>query len=100
MDAAVTPKQLNTIQKIISDNADGAIEAHDLRTRNAGKATFIDLHLVVPGSMSVDAAHAICDRIENALIDKVHGAVVTIRVEPDGEAKHRGIPLLSLSGDR
>ena len=39
-----------------------AIEAHDIRTRQAGKMTFIDFHLVVPGTMSVDAAHAICVR--------------------------------------
>jgi hypothetical protein len=30
MDAAVTPQQRNAIQKVISENADGAIEAHDL----------------------------------------------------------------------
>jgi cation diffusion facilitator family transporter len=95
MDAAVTPQQRNTIQKVISENAEGAIEAHDLRTRGAGRAIFIDLHLVVPGAMSVDASHAICDRIENALREAVHGAVVTIHVEPEGKAKHRGIPVLS-----
>ena len=97
MDAAVTPQPRSTIQKAISENAEGAIEAHDLRTRGAGRTIFIDLHLVVPGAMSVDASHAICDRIENALREAVHGAVVTIHVEPDGKAKHRGIPVLSPS---
>jgi divalent metal cation (Fe/Co/Zn/Cd) transporter len=97
MDAAVTLQQRNAIQKVISENAEGAIEAHDLRTRGAGRAIFIDLHLVVPGAMSVDASHAICDRIENALRETVHGAVVTIHVEPEGKAKHRGIPVLSPS---
>jgi cation diffusion facilitator family transporter len=95
MDAAVTPQQRTTIQRVISENAEGAIEAHDLRTRAAGRAIFVDLHLVVPGSMSVDASHAICDRIENALREAVQDAVVTIHVEPEGKAKHRGIPVLS-----
>ncbi|CUT13495.1 Cobaltzinccadmium resistance protein [Bradyrhizobium sp.] len=97
MDAAVTPQQRATIQRVISENADGAIEAHDLRTRAAGSAIFIELHLVVPGAMSVEASHAICDRIENALGQAVHGAVVTIHVEPEGKAKHRGIPVLAPS---
>ncbi|PSC02896.1 cation-efflux pump [Alsobacter soli] len=95
MDAAVTPQERATIMAAISANAQGAIEAHDLRTRHAGKATFVDLHLVVPGSMTVDASHAICDRIEAALKEAVHGAVVTIHVEPEGKAKHHGIPVLT-----
>ena len=32
--------------------------------------TFIDFHLVVPGTMSVDAAHAICDHLEAKLREK------------------------------
>ena len=31
----------------------GAIEAHDVKTRQAGRVTFIEFHLVVPGSMTV-----------------------------------------------
>ena len=64
MDVAVDPKELAPIREIISVNAEGAIEAHDIRTRQAGRMTFIDFHLVVPGAMSVDAAHEICDLIE------------------------------------
>src|SRR5699024_6702787 len=67
MDVAVEPRTLGQIREIISASAEGAIEAHDIRTRQAGKMTFIDFHLVVPGSMSVDAAHAICDAIEARL---------------------------------
>ncbi len=36
---AVEPKQLNRIRDIISSSAEGAIEAHDIRTRQAGSAT-------------------------------------------------------------
>jgi len=50
MDVAVPTVTLNRIREIISVQADGAIEAHDIRTRQAGKATFIDFHLVVPGA--------------------------------------------------
>ena len=67
MDVAVDPKTLRQIREIIAANAEGAIEAHDIRTRQAGKMTFIEFHLVVPGSMSVEAAHAICDHIEAKL---------------------------------
>jgi cation diffusion facilitator family transporter len=91
MDVAIDPKQLNRLRDIISTNAEGAIEAHDIRTREAGRMTFIEFHLVVPGSMSVEAAHEICDRIEAKLREAVDEATITIHVEPEEKAKHSGI---------
>lgn len=91
MDVAVEPKLLGQIREIISANAEGAIEAHDIRTRQAGAMTFIDFHLVVPGAMSVEAAHAICDGIEAKLREAVERAQITIHVEPENKAKHSGI---------
>ncbi|MDR3471459.1 MAG: cation diffusion facilitator family transporter [Devosia sp.] len=91
MDVAVDPKKLTKIKELISASADGAIEAHDIRTRQAGKATFIEFHLVVPGSMSVETAHQICDRIEAKLRDSLDDVMVTIHVEPEEKAKHSGI---------
>jgi cation diffusion facilitator family transporter len=94
MDEAVPDELLARIRRAVSANAEGALEAHDLRTRHAGRLTFIDFHLVVPGSMSVDESHAICDRIEAALREEVEGAVIHIHVEPEGKAKHRGVLVL------
>ena len=74
---------------MISRHAEGAIEAHDVRTRHAGRVTFIDFHLVVPAQMTVADAHDICDRIEAALKEAVEGAHVTIHVEPEQKAKRR-----------
>lgn len=91
MDVSVDPRELARIREIISINAEGAIEAHDIRTRQAGRITFIDFHLVVPGTMTVDAAHTICDAIEAKLRDEVEDAQITIHVEPEDKAKHSGI---------
>ena len=67
-----------------------ALQAHDMRTRTAGPTTFIQFHLVVPGTMSVDEAHGICDRVEDAIEASIKGAQVTIHVEPEYKAKHKG----------
>ena len=91
MDEAVDNDTLADIRTTISDNATGAIEAHDLRTRHAGARTFIDFHLVVDGQTTVDAAHDICDRIEQALKAQVPGSMITIHVEPEHKAKHSGV---------
>lgn len=94
MDEAVTSEVARHIRQVISDNAHGAIEAHDVKTRTAGRVTFIEFHLVVPGSMTVAASHLICDRIEEALTKDVHGAQVLIHVEPEEEAKATGVPVV------
>jgi cation diffusion facilitator family transporter len=94
MDEAVPERVLVQIREIIAGNADGALEAHDLRTRHAGRLTFIDFHLVVPGHMTVTDAHEICDRLERALKAKVEDAMITIHVEPAEKAKHAGIVVL------
>ena len=94
MDEAASPAAQDRIRSVIATNAEGAIEAHDLRTRHAGRLTFVDFHLVVAGDMRVTEAHEICDRIERALHDEDSDMVVTIHVEPDDKAKHAGIIVL------
>lgn len=87
MDAAVPEETLATIRRVIDDHMAGALEAHDLRTRHAGRVTFVDFHLVVPGDWSVRHAHDICDVLEDALEQAVPDALVTIHVEPEEKAK-------------
>lgn len=94
MDTAPEPAVVNRIKQLVADSATGAIEAHDLRTRHAGRLTFLEFHLVVPGDMTVAAAHQICDRIEDALKAEMGHLMITIHVEPEEKAKHRGVMLL------
>lgn len=94
MDEALPEATLARIRQIISEHAEGALEAHDVRTRHAGKMTFIQFHLVVPGEMSVNRAHEICDRIEAALRGDDEHSWITIHVEPESKAKHSGVVVI------
>ncbi|MCW4113765.1 cation diffusion facilitator family transporter [Aurantimonas sp. MSK8Z-1] len=94
MDQAIDPQEEVRVREVISANADGAIEVHDLKTRLAGRAMFIEFHLVVPSAMTVGISHAICDRIEDALHAAFESSRVTIHVEPEDEAKQVGVPVL------
>lgn len=87
MDRAVDVEDHMHIRDVISSHAKGAIEVHDLKTRIAGRATFIEFHLVVDQNMTVGESHVICDRIEEALMSDIPSVRVIIHVEPDGEAK-------------
>jgi divalent metal cation (Fe/Co/Zn/Cd) transporter len=105
LDAAPAQGELARIRgvlaAILADEAEGANEAgvarsdvfevHDLRVRRAGRNTFMEFHLVVPGAMSVAAAHRICDRMEAALREAMPELRVTIHVEPEEKAKHVGV---------
>ncbi len=94
MDAAPEAAVVSRIRALVAEHAAGALEAHDLRTRHAGRLTFLQFHLVVPGRMTVAEAHAICDRIEDALEAEMGELQITIHVEPEGKAHHRGVLVL------
>lgn len=87
MDEVLDPGEVTTVRNAITRGGSGAIEAHDVRLRVAGRMTFVDFHLVVPSEMTVDAAHVICDRIETAIRATVGEAVISIHVEPGYKTK-------------
>ena len=94
MDAAPAEEIVARVRRLVAEHAAGALEAHDLRMRQAGRLTFLEFHLVVPAAMTVADAHEICDRVEAALKGEVEGLMITIHVEPEGKAKHHGVIVL------
>lgn len=88
MDKALEPDEEATVRETITAHSQGALGVHDLRSRRAGAAAFIDFHLVVPADMKVSEAHAICDRLEDAIKAVIPGSTLAIHVEPEGERAH------------
>jgi cation diffusion facilitator family transporter len=88
MDHAVSAEEEATIKAAIASHAEGALNVHHLRSRQAGRATFIAFDLVVPSAMSVGEAHRICDRLEDAIKAAHAGAQCVIHVEPESEKAH------------
>lgn len=98
MDEALPEAELDRVRAIIRAEGEGVLHMHNLRTRHAGPATFVDFRLVMPGNMTVARSHAICQRIETALQTTLPGCVVSIHVEPEGHAKRRGRTLTVIDG--
>ena len=94
MDTAADARDSGLIRQTIRENARGAIEVHDIKTRVSGPVHFIEFHLVVDGNMSVMHSHDICDRIESALKKAIPGAVTTIHVEPGHKKKGDGLNIM------
>jgi len=55
---------------------------HDLRTRASGPNTFIQMHLEIPGGMTLYRAHAIADTVEAELQTAFPDAEVLIHQDP------------------
>jgi len=53
-----------------------------LRTRKSGPYRFVEFHLRVDDSMSVDASHKITDMITASIKERFAGTFVTIHIEP------------------
>ncbi len=57
---------------------------HDLRTRSAGAARFIQFHLELNSDISLIDAHEICDAVEADVRSRYPGAEVLIHADPFG----------------
>lgn len=64
----------------------GVISFKNLRTRKAGAVKFVDFDLIVDGSKSVEAAHAVTDKITEELERKLGSVHATIHIEPCSRA--------------
>ncbi len=83
MDTALEPADLQRIMDVLQQHRDLYLEFHDLRTRNSGSKQFVDFHLILPSSLSVQEAHRRCDTIEEAMLGVLPSASITIHVEPE-----------------
>jgi len=61
---------------------DGVFDCHAVRVRHSGPHYFVDLHITVDGDQSLRAAHALTERVEQAVEAILPGADVTVHPEP------------------
>ena len=67
---------------------------HDLRTRTSGMRDFVQFHVDLPGSMTVDQSHAIIDRVELELCREFPNLELLIHIDPAGHVDEPGNPLI------
>lgn len=56
---------------------------HALKTRYAGRKSFVQFHLELDGAMSLNESHNIADKIESQIIDKFKDVEVIIHQDPE-----------------
>jgi cation diffusion facilitator family transporter len=70
------------IKGVLSRHEGECIGFHRLRSRKSGSLRFMDLHLVVPRSWSIEEAHALGDAIEREIMEELAGTQVIIHIDP------------------
>jgi ferrous-iron efflux pump FieF len=87
MDRRADPVIIAGIADIARDHP-GVRGYHDLKTRVAGSRIFVNLHIELDGSQSLDEAHAIGASLRRAIIAAYPRADVLIHKDPVGVQRH------------
>lgn len=82
MDRALEPDELADVERVLDGFRREGIEFHALRTRRAGRRAFVTVHVLVPGTWSVQAGHDLVERVEADLRVAVEPATVFTHLEP------------------
>ena len=87
MDRGADPSLIALIEEV-ARGWPGVHGFHDLKTRTAGSRVFVNLHIELDGTQSLDEAHAIGAALRRAIIEAVPQADVIIHKDPVGVERH------------
>jgi cation diffusion facilitator family transporter len=94
MDRALPEPDMERIREILEPYRVRGLDYHALRTRRAGRLRLVDMHLLVPGEMTVREAHRVADEIEDQIRAALPGSAVLTHLEPiEDPASYRDDPL-------
>jgi cation diffusion facilitator family transporter len=82
VDRSLPPDEENRIRAIISEHCSEFVNYHALRTRRSGPNRFVDLHMVVPRTETLEEAFSLVKHVEADIKEEFPRISVTIRVEP------------------
>jgi cation diffusion facilitator family transporter len=82
------PSDVSTQMLALACGVPGVLGAHDLRTRISGNHWFVQLHLELPGSLTLSVAHGLCDQVADAIHQHYPKAEVLVHADPQEVVKH------------
>ena len=82
LDISIPKEEKQIIDEILSHYDRHQIQFHAIRTRMAGTRRFISLHILVPGSWTVQKGHDLCEEIEDAIHQALPQSNVLTHLEP------------------
>ena len=98
MDRAVPEDDRAVITAVLDTLRHQGCDFHALRTRVAGAKSFVDVHVLVPGSMTVQAGHDIVEALESEVRAKLPHVEILIHLEPLEDPRSWDDPERPLAG--
>lgn len=88
MDSELAPEHSQRMHQLAC-SVPGVLGAHDLRTRVSGSHWFVQLHLELPGELTLNQAHQLCEAVEQAIRSEFPRAEVLVHPDPEHVVAHR-----------
>lgn len=89
MDTHLPAEDVATVRRILSEEP-AVLGYHKLRTRKAGVTRHIDAHILLDDTMTLAAAHAIAEEVEEAIRKALPNVDVIVHAEPfEEEMRHQ-----------
>lgn len=98
MDRAVPDEEIELITHVLETVKQQGGDYHALRTRVSGSKSFVDVHILVPGGMSVQAGHDVVGKLEDEIRRKLPHVEVLTHLEPLEDPRSWDDPEKPLSG--
>lgn len=87
MDEELSP-EISADMYRLAREVPGVLGAHDLRTRISGNHWYVQLHLELPGELTLSRSHALCEQVEKAITSRYPRAEVLVHADPRDVVKH------------
>ena len=98
MDRAIPDEDRAKVIEVLETLRRQGGDYHALRTRMAGAKSFIDVHVLVPGRMSVQEGHDLVEKLENEIQARLPHVEVMTHLEPLEDPRSWDDPERPLTG--
>lgn len=98
MDRAVPDADREAIVAVLDELRHQGADYHALRTRMAGAKSFVDVHVLLPGGMTIQKGHDLVERLENDIRSRLPHVEVLTHLEPLEDPKSWDDPEKPLAG--
>jgi cation diffusion facilitator family transporter len=82
LDKTIPEGERASLETILARYRSAEVSLHAVRTRQAGPVRFVDMHVLVPGTWSVQRGHDLCEEIEREVRGILPRASVLTHLEP------------------
>lgn len=82
MDRVLSPSEQSALEAALQPYRREHVSFHAIRTRQAGRRSFVSMHVLVPGSWTIQRGHELLERVEADVRSALPNSTVLTHIEP------------------